>query len=238
MPTGLKIYNDSGIKQIDENFKNFVLVKAGSVTCSTSQSSGGVTKYYASISLTNAVNPLIALKCSDSYGICPYFASISGTTWTFIIFTRNSGVTVNYWIFDEIASVTETAGLTIFKADGSVAYHSSKYPLRIVGGLGAYTSGRSYAVIQNDPGFFNINTDNGIVPTREKIPGDPPWEEERYYQYHAYLRTSVVSDNVTSTNTFTWENYETQGYDFHQYPFDYNNTQFLTVDVTNFPTSL
>ena len=220
---GLQVNNDSNQVLIDENNKNYQLKTSGSGTCSTSQTSGGKTRYYTSITITSVTAPLFAIgNTSGSAAVSLYFIGVSGSDWTFTVMSATNGATFDYWVFDVATSSPENFGLEVYTAAGALAFHSGLKPLRIVDilteadGGDTYTSGRSYAVIQNQSGWRWTKIDF-LTGT----------------QYTAFLSAfSVTSGNVVSVGAMLYENFLMAGVHVDD-SYTGEDTQFIVVDVTN-----
>ena len=108
MTAGLQVYNTSGLLQIDETNKNVVLRSMTTVT-------GGLT----TVTLTNAVNPLIAVRSTASPGICVK-SMTPGSTYSWVVYGAGT-----VYIFDVAPTASaHGTGLQVFAADGSVAFDS------------------------------------------------------------------------------------------------------------------
>lgn len=153
MSAGLEIYNQAGVLQISQDNKNFHLRQKGSVACNTAWTSGGLTKYTATITYAGGTAPMIAIATDDGTALgraCVYEQTLSGSTWTFKVVCLNAGQVVDYWIFDAGIAPAVTVGLEVFNAAGELAYHTELGPLRIAGAVGdTLAAGRDYAVIQS-----------------------------------------------------------------------------------------
>lgn len=109
MPAGLQVINSSGILQIDETYRNLVLRSKVTVT-------GGVT----TVSISNAVNPVIALRSTASPGMC-IAKTTPGTTYSWDVFGSGS-----VYIFDTpLTPPVHGSGMQVFAADGSCAFDST-----------------------------------------------------------------------------------------------------------------
>lgn len=126
MTIGFTSYNESGSIQFDTTNQNYVLVKSG--TSYTSIVGNNV--YQGFITITNAINPILALKGS---GIGFYRVGQSGSTWTFYITldSINGYSFQGYYIFDQISSTAITTGMVIYNSTGGVIYSSERFPLRL-----------------------------------------------------------------------------------------------------------
>lgn len=215
MPTGLKVIGSHGVAQIDETNKNFVVVASGSKS-SGDWGVAGVSNF-VQIVVTNAVNPVIAFRCTEQVALG--YTSISGSTWTITLLT-NIPAALSYWVFDESPATNPgNFGLEIYNAAGQRVYHSEQKPLRVVGtGAGTYASGPTYAVIRPDPGYAYTSTPTGL-----------PFPEE--YDFQGYLMSAAVNSNVISETGVQVDNSLVS-----PDPGSYSGVTgaTLVIDVTNF----
>jgi len=190
MPAGIQITGSHGTAQIDENYKNFVVVANGSKVTGDWAVAGASS--YLHIVVTNAVNPIVAFKCAEQVGLG--YTAISGSTWTITLLTNNPAA-LDYWVFDESPSTSPASvGIEIYNSAGARVYHSAQKPLRVAGtGAGTYTSGRTYAVIRADPGFASSTTATGL-----------PFPEE--WQFDGAIEAAKVVSNVVTAGSVTTDN--------------------------------
>ncbi|CAN7337566.1 hypothetical protein LJR090_002564 [Bosea sp. LjRoot90] len=150
MPAGLRIINDTGTVQIDENWKNYGFRQKISVFLSTP----GLSFY--SLPVTGEA-VLLAVKASTLM-IEPLGSSLSGSTWTFDFryhgeFTGGGSETVDFYVFDvPPAGGFSNVGMQVFNASGERVYHSDMDVMKVPPGgiLPCNTSffgtpGRTYA---------------------------------------------------------------------------------------------
>lgn len=156
MPAGLQVFTDSGVMQIDQDNLNFGLRLKGTATCD--QVLGGPTgRRYASVQITNATAPMIAVHLNGELAL--YRVSVSGSTWTFF-FIGDPGQTFEWFIFDlYTAAIGTNFGLEVYNAASSLAYNSGAPPAKIAG-VGTTFSGlnasRKYAACQGATGFSEV----------------------------------------------------------------------------------
>lgn len=215
MPAGIQIFGSHGVLQIDENYKNLVVVAQGS-KAALDWASAGVS-YNVSIAVPNFVTPLIAFKSDEQVGLG--YSSISGSTWTFFFLTNNPAP-MSYWVFDQSPAPSPgSIGFEVYNAAGERVFHSAQKPMRVVGvGAGTYPSGRTYATIRGDAGMSYTTIPSGL-----------PFPEE--YQYDSSIASAKVASNVVTLDGVTNGSALTIN-DAGSY------TSFVTptlvVDVTNF----
>jgi hypothetical protein len=225
VPTGIQVKNDSSIFQIDENYKNFQLTNASSGTTSNNYNDGSYNYYYYDYTITNAVNPIIALYCANRYVVVIAITK-SGATWTFRIASGFNDASINIYIFDVTTTSPHNYGLQIFNSAAELVYHSGNKPFRIVDYIQVdvsnphtYTSGRTYATAFLYPGF---QQDGYVVEKGHKV-------EFTYY--------GGAKNNSPHVIDFT--NAAIQLSTIHTYGFDpvftyYQPGLALVIDITNF----
>lgn len=148
MATGIKILNDSGAVQIDENYRNVCLVNKIAIVVS------GTGIQYHDVVVAGAR----VLMCMESANYSPFLfnTSFDGTNWTYrwgfnyLAGGYPTSDTVYAWVFDYLTTPpSDDFGLKVRDASGNMVFHSSSKPLKIVsvqshpsGYVGA--SGRKY----------------------------------------------------------------------------------------------
>ena len=129
MATGIKIYNDAGTVQIYESYANLVLVDKQTITISTP-----VTTAYDYTCSGDVV--AVAVKVYPETFITKS-AQFTGTGWVYrFLFFNNPDTTgtctFTVYAFAKPPAATETVGLKVLNASGSLVFHSQFKPLRII----------------------------------------------------------------------------------------------------------
>lgn len=156
MTAGLFVTNDFGTIQIDENYKNFVLVARGTVATTAFVANAST----FSLSFGGCTTPLLAIRHGDFFS-CVGFRQPSNGNVTFTgLSAGGAGTVLEYFLFDiPPAYAVPSSGLVIWNGSGEVIFRSDMRPLRIidvVNGGGPvtryYDGSRAYAVIEGDQG--------------------------------------------------------------------------------------
>lgn len=187
MSFGTTVYNDSGNVVIDSDYRNLVLRSKTSLTFTTTNQSYGMVSGQIdrkTVSLANAISPIIAFQSSVGVGLTNL--SISGSTYTWTV-TANDNHTCNVYIFDFAPTPTSTFGMQVFNGSAEQVFNSDAKYMKVVdfftttwsntvGGWPAviknYSAG-SYAVAVGFPrtlGIINgpIDTDR-LIATSTKV---------------------------------------------------------------------
>lgn len=231
---GLKLVNASGFVQIDSTYKNLALRETGTVV--SGGAAVGSTGWYAATLTTSAgTSPVIAFRCSSPCFI--RYSAASGGTRTYYFMCYGSGVSVQYWIFDDPAGITGsgTYGLVVNNASGAKVFDSRMKYMRVIdtlSGTSSYATGdplvngfsRSYAgtpaVVQGQLYSQIINQAVGTAPV--------------------FTISSIwlAAAATTSGNTVTWktENPNTVQSQTSVVPQSqqHANYDYLVLDVSNF----
>jgi hypothetical protein len=143
MSYGLRVYNDSGFLQVDQDYKNYSLHQAGTIVTSSQTvyngNYGNYTGYgFWSVSFPALDHtPLVFVKINNTshmIGGTPTKTGVSGrvlsSTGTNV--GTATGITVSYAVFrrDPVQS-SDSQGLRIFNASGQLTFDSGKKPLRV-----------------------------------------------------------------------------------------------------------
>lgn len=190
MATGLKVYNDSGTVQIDENWRNYGFREKISVPITVLGSVGATDiPIFAS-----GAEVLIGCRASQLLPFMKHSYFDAGS-WTFNWMFRNltgSDITetVDFYIFDLMLGSYPDFGLKVFDASGNLVFHSSAPTMKIAGIQGCdagFTGvpGRSYVPVITRAPYFGVNV------------GFPAG----FRLYHHCLRTSghVITSSVEPT---------------------------------------
>lgn len=122
MPAGFQVIGSHGFVQIDENFVNFVFKQKGSVAVNSYPGTPGT------ITVT-ANYPMLCIRSSGYVAIRK--AAVSGNTYTYTLY-GSGAETISWYLFDVVPPVASAAGITVYKADGTVAFSSDYSPMRVV----------------------------------------------------------------------------------------------------------
>lgn len=144
MATGLKIYNDSGTIQIDENWRNYGFRQKISMTVTTSNIAGSGYPSEIPYSLVVAGTPALLCACRSPsqypFRLHSYYSSGSWTiNWLFVHDEGDSGTyepstytaTIDFFIFDTLESSYSNVGLKVFNASGALVFHSDARMMKI-----------------------------------------------------------------------------------------------------------
>ena len=132
MAFGTTVYNSSGNIVIDPDFRNLVLRQKTSLTFTTTYQSYGMVSGYIdrkTVSLANAVNPVIAFQSTLGVGLMNL--SISGSTYTWTI-SANQDQTCTVYIFDYAQTPTSTLGMQVFDGSGNRVFSSDEKYMKVV----------------------------------------------------------------------------------------------------------
>lgn len=225
MAAGLQVFNDAGVLQIDQDYRNYQLRSKGTGTCSTSWNTGGVQKWRTTVTVTSATAPIVFIRPNSTAFICQWGASVSGSTWAFEFYSTTQNAAFDWYAFDVTVSGTlPNFGLEVFNASGQRVFHSSIPPLKVVNvraaGSGNLTipSGRTYAALQTTSGFFYTDT---LVP-----PGPDT------YRYFSRCRAvAIASGQFLSDPIMVFEDF-TRPTGTPQPGWTPQTPQFVTADVT------
>jgi hypothetical protein len=219
MTAGVEIRNDSGYLQITEAYTNFVLVGKGSVALDggawSHSSVGGAwtagSHCQISVPNTSGFPPLMALRCSTE--VILLAANLVSGNWVFdvtSVYGTAHTETVYWYAFNPCPNVAPSNyGFEVFKADGTLAFHSGYPPLRVAdvrttAGTTTLATGRvcALAVAQH------------TITVSSELPVGPNWSRV------------WTGDNLkTSGNTGTVGSF--------QYCFSTNSVHFGTSGVTS-----
>ena len=147
MVAGITIFNDKNSIQVDDRFNTYGL-NSKQVVRNIQYLPEGI----------NALSPVVA-----------------GNPIKFVSFTQSADIEV--FNFTKISSTHENLGLQVFKEDGSVAFHSSAKPLRVIDFFrkdvrNSYGSPDLSSVVRQYPGYSRLGiVMSNRIPIFSKIDG-------------------------------------------------------------------
>lgn len=124
MPYGFRIVGDHGVVQIDQDYTNLALVASGAVAVP----SGMVG---AQVVVPNLVSPIFCIRTPSGAPVnVTSNQALPSPTYTL---RSETAATVNWYVFDRSAPVSSGHGITVRRADGSVAYNTDWKVMKIGG---------------------------------------------------------------------------------------------------------
>jgi hypothetical protein len=220
MVSGLQVFNDDNVFQIDQDYQGFAMKYKGTISMVVDPISRPNPIYIGSVTVS-AINPIMAISSNAHCGI--YSITSSGGYWTFNIRSSLYGLTsVDYWIFDVVSNVTitDTVGLEVFNASGTRVWHSSMKPLNIVDVItmdpiyptwrgyseaveqiaeSILPSGRAYAIVQGNQAVRLEQF------TAEDYPFPPSFEGDKWMYIRSIQGSSKVVGNIIESGYTIFE---------------------------------
>lgn len=240
MTVGFEVYTDGGILQVNHNLANPVLVSSGTVTTTTKLSNLPATTSSAVIAPTwtgidSTRRPLLALRPPNQ----PMFLTVdqfwTGSAWSWSFAGMEAtGVSIPYWIFDNVPVAALNYGLEIYDASGVPTFRMQSKPLRIrqilsgtTSAGGTFEAGRTYACVQGryvggmsyGPGGFIGGVNN----------------PEAFHPVYRATGCKGITDGISlvsmTTNNDTANGTLSPDYSLER---NWNVRSHLIVDVTNY----
>jgi hypothetical protein len=150
MPAGLQVFNAGGSVQVDQDYRNYHLYEVRQFYCPNSFS-GVYTGWGWMDVVGGRADDLIGFMGT---GAVYFFAGDYGSFRRYQILKQNGPGYVTVLIFRQgIATGPVNAGLQVFKADGTIAFDSSRPYMRVLDflynqGLDRTYAGRTVGIIQ------------------------------------------------------------------------------------------
>lgn len=119
MTAGLKIYNDSGVLQIDDTYQNLVVVLSGTIRTGDDR----MAKLWLDWN-----GPLLVATSSPN-GSCCAVRDRQGTNWLYYVGSDIPNDEVKWYAFSNPQNIPFQGGLRVYRADGSIAFDSNQRPL-------------------------------------------------------------------------------------------------------------
>lgn len=125
MAYGLNVSGDSGVIQVDDSYTNLALKQSGSIWVPAGLSGASFTVYGVN-------NPLLFVRTSGAAVYVQSDNNPPNPTYTFKSGEATAAGTVYWYLFDDSSiPVSSGWGLSVYRADGSVAYNTDWKVLKI-----------------------------------------------------------------------------------------------------------
>lgn len=214
MPAGFQAINDSNIVQIDANYKNYMLLTKGLVQLSVNADEWlGVP---LAITVTGAINPVIAVHCKEFIRI--WRVSNGNGSYTFKIhgaYTNrpadpNRPLPANLWyyVFDSPppAPSVHGVGMQVMTGTGAVAFDSTYGYMRVLGTLSGTASFPPASYVRKQTRFGNDKVAIVICQQALKLVNDfldpgtgNPVESTNLFSLTARMESQSVIETLDGT---------------------------------------
>lgn len=134
MPAGFEVTGDNSNLQIYQDYSNYHLRSSGHFTAGSFSAAGNYDAYTARISVSNTESPVLCLRPTGQ-GVYVSTAVRSGNTarWD-VVAPKTSGISVYWYVFDSgVSSQDQSPGVTVYRANGDVAFNSNAKFMSVVG---------------------------------------------------------------------------------------------------------
>ncbi|PZQ56278.1 MAG: hypothetical protein DI555_06600 [Novosphingobium pentaromativorans] len=178
---GIRITNDSGIVQIDGNYRNFQLINKGVAVPDTTVV-GGAGEYFMqskTLQFTGLTNPIIVIYCTDQAFVTQ---SLVNGVHAFSLYRRKTNSSsIEWWLFDDVKPAPVSGwGTAIRNQANQIVYNTNLPPFRVAGIVErsvrdaaadfAFTPGRKYAYVPCRMGeFYDVALGPGSVGSNPTV---------------------------------------------------------------------
>lgn len=237
MPAGFYVRGESGVTQIDENYKNLVMVGTLNVDTSETWVAGGAGLQVTAEFTVAGQEPVIAFRGRNggNKGMLIYRRKISEGVFGFRLGTiSHSNVGFRVYIFDYPRMGDGTnVGLEVFDGQGAKTYDSDWPVMRVVDMFAVtnnedfspvvryYDSGKLYAALMSTGAY----TARGAIIFVGSV--------YEYVDMGEGFYVSIDSNQVTSANNLVYQIIYPAGQTPSLYQID-NNVNVLILDVTGY----
>lgn len=237
MSFGFHVTNQADQVQIDGDYSNLAFITKGTVNPTTRFGIGNASSmYYANVTLTGVVAPVIALRASGSNRVTLYNVfDEGGGQFICQIVSENQGAPIEYYVFD----VSENHligggqyGLVVADAAGEKRYDSRFKSFRVVDFLHyprlEATDSQSYSVEK-------IGVVCGRVSRRYRaeIVGAQPIVQGYLFSMAMMLSTPTAA-SLSISQGVIWAFVTDNPESFYFTQFIVDNSYFMVVDLTGF----
>lgn len=228
MPTGLQVFNDSGVLQIDGAYNNLSFLRKGSSSVTEADPLPNLDATNCKIPFSPEDGEIVAVSWSETGNFIKYWTSP-----TEMGFKMNPPQgTLSYWVFGR-TTYEGSDGLQVFSESGDLVFDSHRKPFRvadfIIGNdIRTYPSGRDYAIV------FATQTFGKNLEKRLEPGG---FYEDRIYTF--YMTACSMEENSIDIKYFGYQRIWQMGLTpnplIPQYTWDNGVTPTtMVIDVTGY----
>lgn len=131
---GARFVNDSGIVQIDGNYRNYQLIAKGSDIPDTVDpgNGGDYRQAYKSLQFSGLNNPIMAIRCPDMAYVNQ---GGNSSAYSFRLYRRKDAASaIDWWLFDNVKPAPPTGwGMVIRNQFNEVVFSTAAAPFRVAG---------------------------------------------------------------------------------------------------------
>lgn len=230
MAAGIQVYNQSGFVQIDEQFKNYHLIRSGQFTASAAATNADLwwSTFYQDTWRYCTPFAMIALVAPAPGLVASVGSMRSGVKMPNFLFYGGGPITFQFYIFDLIPPAPSGAGLQVYAPDASLVYDAASLQMRVLAqlrGIAQWPYGQQYA-----KAFYTQPEGKPIawVCTSGGYQYDDDGDDVEVYATYTY---------ISGTSLIGWTNYSLGG--GAGIPGLYGNAeqQGLIIDTTYLPAN-
>ena len=223
MPAGFQVFNDYNVIQIDADYRNYHLVRAGQFNTGSGD--------FANINMAGLTQNAIWALIPQSYpGMSPHTGGFwNGQKWFQYWFANTiSAVNVQYYIFDLVNPIGGTrSGLEVYDAAGRLVFDSSGMSMRVAGTFWSASGGNDNVInIPSGKNYALTPLQGGRWEQDDGVGGDFEarssyfYKEGQKFKFWQYYVTDPIGGGPDS-------------------PYDWGMTEMygLIVDVTGMPAN-
>lgn len=147
MTAGIQIFNSSNIVQVDENYRNFLLVASGQFTASIANINSNAWWLQFQYIWTKLTSQAIMAVRTTTYpglnlNIGSYRDGLKVCNFSFR--TDQPPIPFQFYIYDNVPANNSNLGMQVFNASGQLVYDAQDYPLKVVTAIDSEFGGLTY----------------------------------------------------------------------------------------------
>lgn len=199
----------------------------------------------ASITVTDAVSPVLAIRPVVGRYVTVRKVEVSGTTYTFHLACQSEvSVPLQWWVFDVAGAAikvnTDVALILRNPADGTTTYDSRSYPFNVVnaitgGGISSPTGGQVLAAVQATYAWRQQQTIDPEIT--DPPPGYPNYVYVRSSSSQAALAVQGDGSIACGISQYDYSANWMNPTDAQNRMIDYGTPRHVIIDVSRLPST-
>lgn len=183
MPAGITVFNTNNIVQVDETYRNLLLVASGQFTASTANANADLWwTQFQSIWQKLTPQAIMAVRTTTYPGLNLNIGSYRGglKVCNFSFRRDMADIPFQFYIYDNVPPNSNNFGMQVFNASGQLIYDALDYPLKVIAAVDTeliglsptlYAGSNANLAYASSGGGFNFSSDGTTT------------DEQRAYTY-------------------------------------------------------
>lgn len=225
MPAGITVFNTNNIVQLDETYRNLLLVASGQFTASQANADADLWwTQFQSVWQRLTPQAIMAVRTTTAPGLNLNIGSYRGglKVCNFSFRRDYPAIPFQFYIYDNVPPNGSSMGMQVFNASGQLIYDAMDYPLKVIAAVDTELIGLSTTLYAgSNPNLAYASSGGGFNFSSDGTTTD----EQRAYTYwsgNTLLVQFLTNSRAAGTDLGTHGRPDQSG---------------IIVDIANVPTT-